>query len=417
MDPTNNFIISGSEDANIHVWSLFCLLSFSSASSPSAGQTVSSNSPIRTFSNHTGPITCIAVGHSKSRNNIAVSCSKDSTAVVWEYRTGKPLRTYLLPFPAISLEIDPADRAVYVGYEDGSIQIIDFFKTPSIQNILHDTTQQATPSQLSPNDRWTPPSADFGPAQCLSLSYDGMILLSGHKNGAVLRWDVAKGRFASTISNFNWPVTNLHVLPLTGLPRPPKALIVHNIVKPRIDHALSNASATGVVPATYTLQAHLTSPPSSDSTSPLDAFTTALSHPSFPSSLLSEGLLELTGQTPSLPQNSAPMTASDNDTSRISSLESELSSLKKQLSIESSARRALTSEVLDGRRRIAAAEAYVADLLDANDKLGVADGDDEKRRWNVLRRRAFHEAESKGLNGDRAVREMEREKGDVEMGM
>ncbi|KAL1959577.1 hypothetical protein VTO42DRAFT_1612 [Malbranchea cinnamomea] len=413
VDPTNNFILSGSEDANIHVWSLPDLLSFSSASL-SAGQTVSpSNSPIRTFSNHTGPVTCIAVGHSISRNNIAISCSRDSTANVWEYRTGTPLRTYLLPSPAISLEVDPADRAVYVGYEDGSVQLIDFFKVPSIQNILHDPSQQATPSQLSSNDRWCPPSSDFGAARCLALSYDGTILLSGHNNGNVVRWDITKGRFASTVSNFNWPVTNLKMLPLTGLRRPSKRITVHNIVKPRIDHVLSNAPATGVVPATYTLQAHITSCSSLHSsaevypstTSVMDEFSAALEHPTFPSSMISDGLLELTGMA-AVPVSSVSSDAPA-DAPRIEALEQEIASLKKELSAQESARQEMTAEIIAARQRIAASEAYISDLLNTREQALNNEQHEKMRQWNLKRMQAFHDAESKGMNGDAALKKLE----------
>ncbi|CAK97058.1 uncharacterized protein An11g09740, partial [Aspergillus niger] len=258
VDPNSNFILSGSSDASIHVWSLVDLLSFTKP--PSGRDRQPPNSPIRTFSNHRAAITAIAVGHSAGRYNIALSAADDSTAIAWDYHTGRLLRTFLLPSNAKSLALDPADRAFYVGYEDGSIQSIDFYKNQSIQNPLHDPSLQSTPSQPPAEDRWAPPSADCGAAHALTLCYDGMTLLSGHQNGKVLSWTVGRKKYASTVADYTHPVTNLFMLPPNGLPHPSLDLkrVAHTIIKPRYDSSLSETSqAAGAVPADYTFSTHL----------------------------------------------------------------------------------------------------------------------------------------------------------------
>jgi pre-rRNA-processing protein IPI3 len=288
------------------------------------------------------------------------------------------------------------------------VQLIDFFKKPSIHNILHDATQQHTPSQLSPKDRWSPPSSDFGAALCLALSYDGTTLLSGHKGGAVVRWEIPKGRYASTVSNFNWPVSNIQMLPPTGLYQPQKRVAIHNIVKPRIDHALQTASSGGIVPAAYTLQAHLThssfvSPMSGPNmTSVMDEFSQALTHSSFPASMLAEGLMELTMLGNATEEPSASANA------RIESLEQEIVALKKEISIQESARRANVAEILDLRQQSASCEAMVGDLLDQKEKWFK---DEQHKlakvgRLNEKKRKAYHEAAEKGLDGDVAMKNL-----------
>lgn len=68
----------------------------------------------------------------------------------------------------------------------------------------------------------------------------------------------------------------------------------------------------------------------------------------------------------------------------------------------------MTTEIVDGRQRIAASEAYISGLLNASEKGATGEQQEKARQWNMKRMQAFHEAESKGVNGDAAVQTMER---------
>ncbi|SLM34719.1 WD40/YVTN repeat-like-containing domain [Lasallia pustulata] len=203
-DSTANFLLSGSLDSNIHVWSLPTLLSFASSSVNDISQP-SLHAPLRSLANHRAAITALTVGHSASNTNIAVSASKDNTCIVWDYHTGAALHTFLLPSTPLCLTLDPADRAVYAGYDDGSIQLVDFYKNASLTQALHDPALQSTPTQALPSDRWALPSAATSAALCLDVSYDGTSILSGHQNGKVQIWDIAKGRYNIQLADFSAP--------------------------------------------------------------------------------------------------------------------------------------------------------------------------------------------------------------------
>ncbi|KAL3251100.1 hypothetical protein ABHI18_010827 [Aspergillus niger] len=421
VDPNSNFILSGSSDASIHVWSLVDLLSFTKP--PSGRDRQPPNSPIRTFSNHRAAITAIAVGHSAGRYNIALSAADDSTAIAWDYHTGRLLRTFLLPSNAKSLALDPADRAFYVGYEDGSIQSIDFYKNQSIQNSLHDPSLQSTPSQPPAEDRWAPPSADCGAAHALTLCYDGMTLLSGHQNGKVLSWTVGRKKYASTVADYTHPVTNLFMLPPNGLPHPSLDLkrVAHTIIKPRYDSSLSETSqAAGAVPADYTFSTHLLPSISSksDCAKP-DQFTEAFSHAYFPESMLEEGLAELAAFSQPT-SNGAPVSSiaqgiSDEDLaakdSQISQLEEELATLKKKSSVNETARQSTTDEVTKLRSDLANLHDYINELHEKQEQaqrekiLRQA----RKEERETRRREAWFAAEKKGKKGDAVLRKMDAE--------
>jgi len=199
---TSQHIITGSEDSNIHVWSVAGLVSLTATEIPH---------PLRTLSNHRAAIAAVAVGHSSNDINICVSAGKDNTCVVWNYHTGELLRTFLLPLSPQCLIVDPCDRAFYVGFEDGLIQPIELFQPTASVNSLYDSNLQATPIQVSPNPLSGAPS-EIGAVHCLGLSYDGTILLSGHASGKIVKWEAGPRKFSTELADLNAPVTNLAVL-------------------------------------------------------------------------------------------------------------------------------------------------------------------------------------------------------------
>lgn len=190
--------------------------------------------------------------------------------------------------------MDPADRAAYVGYEDGSIQLLKFYKDNSFTHPLHQFDVHSTPSHPAAKDRWLPPSSQPSAALSIQLSYDGATLLSGHRDGAVQSWDVAKGLFAKTLAELSAPVTNLKILSPTGFPItsvPP--LKLHKVVKPRYESsagAYNNSSTASGLPANYTLTAQFATTLSSRPTD----FQTSLTSPTFSQSLLDASIAELT---------------------------------------------------------------------------------------------------------------------------
>jgi pre-rRNA-processing protein IPI3 len=278
----------------VHVWALPAILSFSPDSS---------RTPVHTLSTHRGPISSIVCGHSSSSANIAVSISGDKTAIVWDYHNGQALRTYLLPEAPTAVTLDPADRAIYVAYADGSLQTVDFYddvqKTAST-DVLRDPSSSHRPVQPPPKTRFSAESQKLGGALSLNLSWDGTTLVSGHASGKVVAWDIAKSNYLSTLINLPGPVSNVQFLPPTGFPQEPaRTFKVHTVVKPKQDAGLA-AGGSGLIPPGYTLSMQLTGRLRTGRASATEtmlptktAFEEALTHLSFPASMLEESLAEL----------------------------------------------------------------------------------------------------------------------------
>ena len=274
-----------------------------------------------------------------------MSASKDNTCIVWDYLNGDALHTFLLPSSPLCLALDPADRGVYAGYEDGSVHLIDFYSQGGLVNPLYNSALQSTPMQPPPSDRWSAPDHSASPILCLQVSYDGTILLSGHQDGKVHIWDVAAGRYDKRLADFAAPITNVVMLKPTGFHKNSKpAVKLHNVVKPRYenfvkgDHSVSGAT----IPNKYTFIARFTStlplPISADNTS----FHQALYHSSFPTALLEESLNEL----------SSPKKIFDTatDSSELANLRAQNAALSSQLDAAEERHRSAAAIVLEQKK-------------------------------------------------------------------
>jgi pre-rRNA-processing protein IPI3 len=199
--------------------------------------------------------------------NICVSASRDNTIVVWNYHTGDLLRTFLLPSTPLCLALDPCDRGVYIGFEDGTLQLVEFIEPGSTLNPLYDTRLQTTPVQIT-QPPWTTAS-EVGAAHTLGLSYDGTTLISGHASGKIVQWDIGRRRFSAEVADLNAPVTNLHMLS----PFPDKRMAKAGaVVKPKLGES------------EYTFTAQLTG------TMEVDTFNRILNAPGIPPEMLDDAI-------------------------------------------------------------------------------------------------------------------------------
>jgi pre-rRNA-processing protein IPI3 len=189
--------LTGSDDSDIHVWSLSQLLELDSAAE---------HEPQRSLSNHRAAITGLSVSPSVSSDtNFCVSASKDRSCIIWNYQTGDALRTLLFPSSPLCLALDPSSRAVCVSCEDGSLYLAELFAGKPL--LGPGSEDASTVVQVTSPFGATQP--DVGPASCLSLSYDGTMLLTGHPRGQIMRWDIAENKSPVELANLNAAVTNV----------------------------------------------------------------------------------------------------------------------------------------------------------------------------------------------------------------
>lgn len=281
VDATSNWILSASADAVVHVWSVLDVVS--SQSSQAAFGLSSGLSPVRSFSDHRAPVTALAVGHSSYDSNIVVSASSDKVLHVWSLTNGETIQTYLLKSLPLCVTLDPVDRAAYVGYKTGGVQMLDLHAVSGVSR--SETAMQASPGLLwELNDG----EASADSVNAVAVSYDGSTVLSAHVSGKINSWDVGSGKWRSTVHVHERPVSNIIMARPQGLPQrhADGGVKLKEVTKPRFDNVGGRA---GEFPITAQL-AGGTKPLSSTVRTYQDAFTHALCSSVIPDPLIHEGL-------------------------------------------------------------------------------------------------------------------------------
>jgi pre-rRNA-processing protein IPI3 len=153
----------------------------------------------------------------------------------------------------------------------------------------------------------------------------------------------------------------------------------------------------------------------SKSTKPTQ-FSQALTHASFPDSMLDEGLAELAsfGQPGNEVRVSAPSKTQsapveDSSKSQVTGLENEISVLKKKVAVNETARHNADDEVVQLRSDLANLQDYINELHEKQEAARKAKvlRRARKQEHETKRREAWLAAEKKGLSGDAAVQQMD----------
>jgi hypothetical protein len=255
-DPTYTFLLTGAPDASVHVWSVPSLLTFTTNTDTSA--------PLHTLAQHRGPITAIAMGHSHGSTGVAITASEDKSCLVWGYRTGTLLHTFLLTSTPLCLAVDPADRGFVVGQADGAVQLVDFYSKGTVEHPVHSYDSPMTAvSEPERTDRWIPEASEKTAIHSIAITYDGTKVLTGHESGRLHAWDLGTGKMVhEKIATMIGSVTNLCMLPITGLARPERELTtLTTVVKPKHAGLLNVPEGQlGSLPEKYVLQARFQRP-------------------------------------------------------------------------------------------------------------------------------------------------------------
>ncbi|CAK7215321.1 Pre-rRNA-processing protein ipi3 [Sporothrix bragantina] len=286
-------VLSGSEDSNVHVWSLQSLLAM--------GEREEEPEPDRTLARHRAAVTSLVVGGSSGHRdtNLCVSASRDKTLVLWNYQTGVALRTILLPAVPLCVVLDPVARALYVSTEDeenkngGSLFAVELFGD---KPLLGARGAEASSTAVSVNTPFGTVPSDAGPASCLTVSYDGATLLSGHPQGRILQWNLGdagedKTTLPVELSNLNAAVTNVMFVP----PALPSSGAAAAIVPPRT--SVQTVVKPSQMGRDYTVTARFDEGDWEDDDDEdveareTAAFDTLVNQPGFPADILDNALL------------------------------------------------------------------------------------------------------------------------------
>ncbi|CAK5014768.1 unnamed protein product [Aphanomyces euteiches] len=211
MTTDDAFVISGGDDAVVHVWRLLDLLDASSPDSVLRTGAV----PVHTWTDHVLPITSIHCGHGGYLGRVFTS-SLDRTTKFYDIPTGACLASITCPSFVNVVVADAMEHRLFLGAGDGRIYVVDLHAaataaTAAAARIVM-AQQDAAPFAQEPLS-----TEGFigheAPVTALVASTCGQYLISGDDGGAVRVWDTVSRQALRTITLVKGGVSSMQLHP------------------------------------------------------------------------------------------------------------------------------------------------------------------------------------------------------------
>jgi pre-rRNA-processing protein IPI3 len=196
------FLVSAEEHAYAKVWRLGDVLDLSDSSRSRAPQ------PFRVWAEHTLPVTDVAVGAGGPCSRV-VTVSLDQSAKIWSLATGERLATVAFPAKCTAVVLEPAEQEMYVGCSDAVIYAVGLAAAPP-SHWSSETERSHDSGGLEAAFRGHKQSIT-----ALSISSDGLLLVSGSADTTVRVWDVPSRTTLRQFAKHQGAVTNVISLGLS----------------------------------------------------------------------------------------------------------------------------------------------------------------------------------------------------------
>jgi len=184
----------------------------------------------RTFKGHTNTVMSVSIGPD---GRWALSGSWDKMLRLWELSTGRCLRTFEGPGPAVSVSISPDGRCALSGSLGGTLRLWEL-ATGQCVRTFEGHTDSVPSVSISPDGRWALSGSwdntlrlwELATGRCVStfightnsvhsvsISPDGRWALSGSPDMPLRLWDLATGQCVRTFEGHTGWVNSVSVSP------------------------------------------------------------------------------------------------------------------------------------------------------------------------------------------------------------
>ncbi|KAG7664486.1 IPI3 [[Candida] subhashii] len=218
FDRGGSFLVTSGQDGRCIVWNTADLVK--KVKSEDGGV-----KPFYQITDNTLPITDMVI--SGGGNDLRLyTCSKDNTVRVYDIMTKQLLTTFILSNPVDSLTLDPANRAIYAGLENGQIRSIPLYNINPNTGVLESIggMNKIITVENDPNLKHTfvqhrsDEEGSMISVTKLSISLDGTSIISGDSKGRVFVSDIVTKQVikAFTPCPNNSPISYLAVATIPG---------------------------------------------------------------------------------------------------------------------------------------------------------------------------------------------------------
>ncbi|RHZ20986.1 hypothetical protein DYB37_001441 [Aphanomyces astaci] len=204
------FVVSGGEDAVVHVWRLLDLLDASSTDSALQ----SGAAPVHTWTDHVLPITSIHCGLGGVNGRVFTS-SLDRTTKVYDIPSGTCLVSITCPSFVNVCAADAMEHRLFLGAGDGRIYVVDLHAAA--------TAATAAAARVVVTHNGTPFAKDAlsvdgfigheSPVTALLVTECGQYVISGDDEGTVRMWDSVSRQSLRAVSLLKGGVSTMLLLP------------------------------------------------------------------------------------------------------------------------------------------------------------------------------------------------------------
>lgn len=204
------FLFTGSKDSRIYGWSMveFAIIS-------SSDQEDNMIRPQIEWTDHSLEITSMQIGYGKWNECRVFTTSLDQTLRCWDVASNQLLTTYVLPDKIASLTVDPLERVVYVGLNNGDIEMVSMFQTNPVTGLIEAVGGGKRVITLEFN------SSDYTSGllkhhhiavTALTLSLDGTLLVSGDESGQVFVWDITSKQVVRKLKQHKESISRIQII-------------------------------------------------------------------------------------------------------------------------------------------------------------------------------------------------------------
>ncbi|KAL5721886.1 hypothetical protein ACHQM5_005472 [Ranunculus cassubicifolius] len=188
----NCFLISGSIDGEIRVWSTISL---------SDVEEYESVTPfIHSWSEHKSSITGLLTF--RSCDSVMASSSHDGTCKIWELVTGKLIRTYIFSQAITAIASDRQGQYLFSGNANGRIFVNLLDIGLDEENVI-----------LGEDQCLIALSGHSGAITALSFSLSGLFLISASEDCTACLWDIKSWKATKKYDHKKGRITNIVVIP------------------------------------------------------------------------------------------------------------------------------------------------------------------------------------------------------------
>ncbi|CAN6612514.1 pre-rRNA-processing protein Ipi3p [Trichomonascus vanleenenianus] len=192
-------LVTGGQDARVMAWSVLELVSMAREQSVR---------PIHSWTDSANAISDLRISFGTVQE-ARVYATSEQAIRCYDLRSGQLLTTFLVSNEISTIEIDPAERALYAGLIDGNIQVVNLYEFVAGGLLEAVGGGRRIITRVDDIEKSSLYGQHSGAVTAMSLSYDASLLVSGDAEGNVFVWELASKQVIKRPKKHTGPISHV----------------------------------------------------------------------------------------------------------------------------------------------------------------------------------------------------------------